>query len=38
MILIVPSILGAAAFPFVFEKLGNKGHTASLFAAGTGVS
>lgn len=32
------SILGAAAFPFVFEKLGNKGHTASLFAAGTGVS
>ena len=31
MILIVPSILGAAAFPFVFEKLGNKGHTASLF-------
>ena len=38
MILIIPSILGAAAFPFVFEKLGNKGHTAALFSAGTGVS
>lgn len=37
-ILIAPSILGAAAFPFVFEKLGNKGHAAALFAAGTGVS
>lgn len=24
LILIVPSILGAAVFPFVFEKLGNK--------------
>ena len=38
LILIVPSILGAAVFPFVFEKLGNKGHTAALFSAGTGVS
>ena len=37
LILIVPSILGAAVFPFVFEKLGNKGHTAALFSAGTGV-
>lgn len=31
MILIIPSILGAAAFPFVLEKLGNKGHTAALY-------
>ena len=33
----IPSIIGAAAFPFVFRWLGNKGRTASLFAAGTGV-
>ena len=37
MILMVPSVLGAGAFPFVFEKLGNKGRTAAVFAAGTGV-
>ena len=38
MVLMVPSILGAAAFPFVFRWLGNKGRTAALFSAGTGVS
>lgn len=38
LILIVPSVIGAAAFPFVFRHLGNKGRTASLFSAGTGVS
>ena len=38
MILMVPSILGAGAFPLVFRRLGNKGRTASLFAAGTGVT
>lgn len=37
MVLMIPSIIGAAAFPFVFRLLGNKGRTASLFAAGTGV-
>lgn len=38
MILIIPSVLGAGAFPFVFRWLGNKGRTASVFAAGTGVA
>lgn len=38
LILIVPSILGAGAFPIVFRKIGNKGRTAALFAAGTGIS
>ena len=37
MVLMIPSIIGAAAFPFVFRLLGNKGRTASLFAAGPGV-
>lgn len=37
LILIIPSILGAAAFPFVFRLIGNKGRTASFFAAGTGI-
>lgn len=37
MVLMIPSITGAAAFPFVFCLLENKGRTASLFAAGTGV-
>ena len=38
MVLMIPSIIGAAAFPFVFCLLGNKGRTASLFAqcAGNG--
>lgn len=38
MLLMVPSILGAGAFPFVFRWLGNKGRTASVFAAGTGAA
>lgn len=38
MVLMAPSILGAAAFPFVFRWLGNKGRTAALFSAGTGAS
>jgi Na+/melibiose symporter-like transporter len=36
--LIVPSVVGAAAFPFAFRIIGNKGRTASLFSAGTGIS
>ena len=38
MVLMAPSILGAAAFPFVFRWLGNKGRTAALFSAGTGAA
>lgn len=38
MILMIPSIIGAGAFPLVFRWLGNKGRTASVFAAGTGVA
>lgn len=38
IILMIPSILGAGAFPFVFRWLGNKGRTAAVFSAGTGVS
>ena len=38
MLLMIPSILGAGAFPFVFRRLGNKGRTASVFAAGTGAA
>lgn len=37
LVLIVPSIIGAAMFPLAFKWLGNKGHAASLFAAGTGI-
>lgn len=37
LVLMIPSIIGAAAFPLVFRWLGNKGHAASLFAAGTGI-
>lgn len=37
MILMVPSVLGAGAFPFLFRKLGNKGRTAAVFSLGTGV-
>lgn len=37
IILIIPSVLGAGVFPFVFRKLGNKGRTAAVFSAGTGV-
>ena len=38
MLLMIPSILGAGAFPFVFRWLGNKGRTAAVFAAGTGAA
>lgn len=38
MLLMIPSILGTGAFPFVFRWLGNKGRTASVFAAGTGAA
>lgn len=38
MLLMIPSILGAGVFPFVFRWLGNKGRTASVFAAGTGAA
>jgi sugar (glycoside-pentoside-hexuronide) transporter len=38
LILIVPSIVGAALFPLAFRVLGNKGRAASLFAAGTGIT
>lgn len=38
LVLIVPSIIGAAVFPLVFNWLGNKGHATAVFAAGTGVS
>lgn len=38
LILIVPSILGAALFPLVFNWLGNKGQATALFAAGSGIS
>ena len=37
-ILMIPSIIAAGAFPLVFRWLGNKGRTASVFAAGTGVA
>lgn len=36
--IIVPSIIGAACFPLVFRWTQNKGWTASIFAALTGVS
>jgi sugar (glycoside-pentoside-hexuronide) transporter len=36
--IIVPSIIGAACFPFVFKKTANKGWVASIFALGTGIT
>lgn len=38
LITILPAIIGAGAFPFVFNKIGNKGHTASFFAFTLGAS
>lgn len=38
MAIIVPSIIGAACFPMVFRWTHNKGWTAAIFAALTGVS
>ncbi len=37
MAIIIPSIIGAATFPFVFTRLQNKGRTAALFALLTGI-
>ena len=38
MAIIVPSIIGAACFPLVFRKTGNKGQTAAIFAFLTGIT
>ncbi|MGN0231641.1 MAG: MFS transporter [Muribaculaceae bacterium] len=38
MAIIVPSIIGAACFPMVFKATHNKGWTASIFAAFTGIT
>ena len=38
MVIILPSIAGAALFPFVFRLTGNKGWAASVFSLFTGVS
>ena len=38
MAIIVPSIIGAACFPWVFKWTSNKGWSASVFALGTGVT
>lgn len=38
MAIIVPSIIGAACFPMVFKKTGNKGLAAAFFAFLTGVT
>lgn len=37
-VIVLPSILGAFSFPYVFLKLSNKGHVASLFALLAGIS
>ena len=36
--IIIPSIVGAASFPYVFRLTKNKGWSASVFAFGTGVT
>lgn len=38
MVIIVPSIIGAACFPKVFQWTSNKGWAASVFAFGTGIT
>ena len=38
MVIIIPSVIGAALFPAVFRLTGNKGRAASIFALLTGVS
>ena len=38
MAIIIPSIIGAACFPKVFQLTSNKGWAASVFAFGTGIS
>ncbi|MDO4179763.1 MAG: MFS transporter [Bacteroidales bacterium] len=36
--IIVPSIIGAGCFPWVFKQTSNKGWAASVFALGTGIA
>lgn len=38
MAIIIPSIIGAACFPKVFQLTSNKGWAASMFAFGTGIT
>lgn len=38
MAIIIPSIIGAACFPKVFQLTSNKGWAASVFALGTGIT
>ena len=38
LVIIIPSIIGAACFPFVFKLTNNKGRAASIFALLTGIS
>lgn len=38
MVIIIPSIIGAACFPKVFQLTSNKGWAASVFAFGTGIT
>ena len=38
LVIIVPSIIGAACFPYVFNLTSNKGWAASVFSFGMGVS
>lgn len=38
LFIIIPSIIGAACFPVLFRKTGNKGRTAAIFALLTGIS
>lgn len=38
LLIIVPSIIGAASFPLVFRLTNNKGRSASIFALLTGIS
>lgn len=38
LVIIIPSIIGAACFPVLFQLTGNKGRAASVFAFLTGIS
>lgn len=38
MAIIIPSIIGAGCFPWVFRHTGNKGHAAAVFALLTGIT
>lgn len=37
LVIVLPAILGAASFPYVFNKLQNKGRAASVLSVGTGL-